>query len=193
MHTYIYAKQNFFAGEKFSSLREINENACTWLKKVNDRIHSTTKEMPSERLKRENLQTVAINKLYDLSTVKYRSVFNDCHFSYEANLYSVPYKYAGKEVSIKEKDGNIKVIYRNEIIAEHTLLTHDKGRYVTNPKHLEGLKELRCSHGIKKPNRKDAKSCVSTQTIDTVIIKNTKYQSIMQIENHDLTKYEELQ
>lgn len=131
-----YARINFFAGEEFNSISEMNQKAKDWLNKVNDRIHTTTREKPFDRLAKEDL--LRVNKYYDLSEIFYREVFKDCHFSYKGNKYSVPHKYANKEVILKLSVLSIEVFYRNELIASHEI-TNDKGRYVTNKEHFEGL------------------------------------------------------
>jgi len=42
----LYVRQNFFAGEEFTSLNDINRKSQEWLKAINARIHSTTKQQP---------------------------------------------------------------------------------------------------------------------------------------------------
>jgi len=145
-----YVKSNFFAGEEFRSLREVNERALEWLNKVNNRVHGTTKEIPIKRLERENLISVTHKDLYNLRETIYRKVCIDCHFSYKANFYSVPYKYAGKEISIKVEGEEIVVSYRRDEIARHKPLKREKGVYVTKKEHLEGLKEQRYGFGKKR-------------------------------------------
>jgi len=132
-----YARMNFFAGEEFKSISEMNEKARDWLNKVNGKIHNTTREKPFDRLPKEDL--LQVNKYYDLSEVFYREVFKDCHFTYKGNKYSVPHKYANKEVALKLSGLSIDVFYRNELIASHEI-SSDKGRYVTNKEHFEGLR-----------------------------------------------------
>ena len=136
-----YVRDNFFAGEDFRSLSNINESAQTWLYKVNNKIHGSTHEKPFERLKKENLSTV-IGRLYDLSKVYYRKVQLDCHFSFKANFYSVPISYAGKEIIVKEIDNTIHVIYREQKIAYHKIEETYKGCYITAPAHSLEIKEL---------------------------------------------------
>lgn len=148
----LYAKQNFFSGEEFISLRELNEKALEWLEKIKNRIHSTTKQQPFERLKREGLISIKDKNFYDTSVISYRRVFKDCHFSYGGNFYSVPFRYAGKEVAIREDESTIiTVMYREQIIAGHHLEKERKGRYITEPAHLEGLKEIRMGRMIRRP------------------------------------------
>lgn len=188
----LYAKRNFFAGEEFISLKQINKKALEWLNKINNRIHNTTKQKPKIRLKKEGLIPIEGKRLYDTSTISYRRVFNDCHFSYKANLYSVPYEYAGKEVAVQEEEpAKLTVIYRNRVIAEHILNEKGKGEYITNPFHIEGLKALRMSHSLKKP-KKEAMVKQSKEEALTVSMILGKQEDIEPIQERDLALYEEV-
>lgn len=137
-----YVKSNFYAGEEFSSISEINEKSKIWLDKINNRIHSTTKEKPFDRLKREGLISIDNKKSYDLSEIFYRKVQTDCRFCFNSNFYSVPFKYAGKEISLKISENNIEIYYRNDLIAEH-VLSDDKHKDIVIEEHFSGLKEIR--------------------------------------------------
>lgn len=140
-NTVRFVRENFYNGREFRTLEEINQKALEWLNKVNNRIHSTTHEKPSERLKKENLIKIA-GKFYDLSKIYYRKVQTDCHFSFKANFYSCPIKFAGKEVVIKEIDNNVFVYYRDERIAIHTLEDNRKGGYFTLFSHMQEIREM---------------------------------------------------
>ena len=183
----LYVRQNFFAGEEFTSLNDINRKSQEWLKAINARIHSTTKQQPIERLKLEELLPIKDKKMYDTSIIKYRRVFNDCHFSYEGNFYSVPYKYAGKEISVKEESNEITVFYRQEIIAQHTLLSVAKGQRISTPSHFEGLREIRMSCTLRKPKEPGCR--------DKVLTVSTLLNGIITVEPvkaHSLALYEEV-
>lgn len=181
----LYVRQNFFAGEEFTSLNNINKGSQEWLKIVNARIHSTTKQQPVERLKLEGLLLIKDKKTYDTSVIKYRRVFNDCYFSYGGNFYSVPYKYAGKEISIKAEANEITVFYRQEIIARHMLIAL-KGQRISTSAHFEGLREVRMSHTARKPKEPD-KSDVFL-TVSTLL---GRMITIEPVETHNLALYEE--
>lgn len=183
-NTVDYVKDNFLNGEEFT-FQEMNEQRFEWLDKVHNLIHCTTKEKSIERFKRENLISLENKCLYDTSTVSYRKVFSESHFCYKANRYSVPYKYVGKEVGIKENDSKIKVIYQNEEIAEHTVNTTDKGIYITNKEHLKGLEEIKRSHGIIKPKNK--KQYKNTNESNVIIL----YSPMLTVEQRNLCEYEE--
>ncbi len=140
-NTVRFVRENFFNGSDFRSINEINQKSNEWLHKVNNRIHGTTHEKPTERFKRENLIQIS-GKLYDLSKIYYRKVQTDCHFSFKANFYSCPMRFAGKEVIVKEIDQNIFVYYRDERIAFHSLEDKFKGGYITSPSHYLEIKEV---------------------------------------------------
>ena len=177
-----FVKDNFFKGESFHSLKQINEEAMKWLEEKNNRLHRTTMEKPFDRLKREGLNSMENKKLYDLVETEYRKVFSDCRFHYEGNFYSCPPKYVGKEISIKriEKD-KIEFSYRGEAIDIHKL---SKGKRVdvVNEIHFEGLKELRQSHPIIRPEKKKK---LDLQELEHVS------QMFEGVSERDLNRYEE--
>jgi transposase len=135
-----FVRGNFWPGLTFSSLADLNRQGWAWMEAVNHQPHSTTREVPYERLKRENLRSIAAQPDYDTSYVSYRQVQKDCLFSYRGNHYSVPHRYAGKAVVVKEPVGGevIRVCYQQEQIAAHRLAT-GKGTLVIAPEHYHGL------------------------------------------------------
>lgn len=88
-NTVRYVRNDFFAGEKFYSLNDLNHKALLWLEDVNNTIHSTTFEVPFARLKREDLIPVK-GSLYDLSKCYYRKVFIDSHINFNAKKILSP-------------------------------------------------------------------------------------------------------
>lgn len=192
-----YVRDNFFEGEDFRSLSEINSDALSWLYKVNSKIHGTTHEAPLERLKRENL-TPIVGKFYDLSTIYYRKVGIDCHFSFKANFYSTPIEYAGKEVVIKEVDDGIHVVYREQKIAFHKLEENYKGIYITSPSHHYEIKltsEKRSKQAWKNRSR-DRK--IKNKELEQIEYKKINFNSnqllrnFEEVQSRDLNIYQEL-
>jgi len=141
-----YVRRNFFAGERFRSLSEINRRAREWLMKINRRIHATTHEKPFERLSQENLMPLA-QRAYDITEIVYRKVSLESHVHFRTNRYSVPYQYAGKEVALKVLENRLQMIYRQEVIAEHEIEQHSQHQWITQVSHWEGLKALRYGSG----------------------------------------------
>jgi hypothetical protein len=50
-----FVKQNFWPGISFGSLADLNQQAHAWMEKVNHQVHSTTREVPYQRLPKERL------------------------------------------------------------------------------------------------------------------------------------------
>lgn len=138
---YYYIWQDFFIGRKLEGLDDLNQKALLWLNTLaNTRIHGTTKEVPFERLKRENLLPLK-ERLYDTSYVGPRKASLDCFISYEGNRYSIPYKYASKTLTIRADKGKLKIYTsgQDEPVAVH-LIFKGKGKDIVDPKHTEGIK-----------------------------------------------------
>jgi transposase len=50
--TVLFVRDNFFTGIRYDSLNDLNGQAIVWCYKVNAKRHSTTGEIPFERLKK---------------------------------------------------------------------------------------------------------------------------------------------
>jgi transposase len=139
-NTVNFVRVNFFEGEYFYSLDEMNRQGVLWLQRINGQIHQGIHERPVDRFKNEQL--VVLTKQYDLRPAVYRNVMIDSYIQYETNRYSVPYQYVKKEVSVKKEGQRIEIYYRNDCIARHDL-SLEMHQIITNPVHLQGLKEKR--------------------------------------------------
>lgn len=136
-----YVKSNFFLGLEFTSLDDLNSKGGQWLQRVNSQVHGTTKEVPFERLKQEKpLLTDLTNKPdFKLSEVFYRKAGVDCLVPLESSFYSVPPKFAGREVSLKKDNDQIRIFYRGETITEHKIMP--KGSISFLQQHKEELEK----------------------------------------------------
>lgn len=67
-----YLRYDFFLGVQASSLEELNNKAKIWLERVNSQVHGTTKEVPSEKLKQEDLISTRNVPPYDTSNLNFR-------------------------------------------------------------------------------------------------------------------------
>jgi transposase len=152
-NTIRYVKSDFFMGIKAASLEQLNNEARTWLERVNSQVHGTTREVPYERLKQENLQSIHDVPPYDTSKVLMRKVSRECYVHYQGNRYSVPYKYAGYNVEVKADDTTLTIYYGKTRICSHDLLT---GVYKVSKdkEHFKGLlKQIQEEN--KRPYRKN--------------------------------------
>lgn len=136
-----YVRNNFFEGESFASLAELNHKLSIWLNEINQKIHHTTHKRPIEMLNEEGL--IAFHKAFDLTRIYYRQVGLDAHVHFDGNKYSVPHEFAKKEVSIKKKKDEIYIYYRNECIAQHKLHLISEGKFITHCVHKEKLAKER--------------------------------------------------
>ena len=135
-----FLRGNFWPGLSFTSLEDLNRQAWVWMEEVNQQPHRTTREVPYQRLARENLRALSGQPDYDTSYVAYRQVAKDCLVSYRGNRYSVPHRYAGKTVVVKEPVGGglIRLCYQQQTIAEHQLAS-GQGGMVIQEEHYGGL------------------------------------------------------
>ena len=121
-----YVRGNFWVGLHYLDLADLNEQARAWLDGVaNVRVHQTTRAVPFERLREERGKLTPIEEVapYDASYVSQRKVTKDCLVSYQGVRYSVPHRYAGKVVTVREPVGDgggvIHIHFQDERIATH--------------------------------------------------------------------------
>lgn len=135
-----YLRTSFWPGVRFESLADLNRQAFHWCEEVNRRVHATTREIPIERWPNETLLSIEGRPDYDTSYRSHRQVSKDCLLSYRGNRYSVPYRYAGKTVTVREglDSGAIRVFHQQDCVAEHRL-AHGQGEMVIEASHYSSL------------------------------------------------------
>jgi hypothetical protein len=104
--------------------------------------------VPYDRLHQERLLRIDEQPDYDTSYMEDRRVAKDCTLSYRGNRYSVPHRYAGKTVVVREPvaGGAIEICRGIEVIAEHRLAP-GRGVIVMDPAHYEGIRGPRRERG----------------------------------------------
>ena len=123
-------------GIKYNSLNDLNGQALAWNNKVNGKIHSTTNEIPFERLKKEGLNP--IQREYIIDKINLRRVQKDCLISFAGNQYSVPAEYIGKDVAVIGMDNMLCAYHDGKQIAVHRI-SYQKKDMVVNPVHYQKL------------------------------------------------------
>lgn len=132
---YSYIRSSFFIGTEFSGLTDLNEKGRNWLDSVaNVRVHGTTQAIPFERLKEENLNPLR-GEDYVLEHSEMRKSTKDCYISFERNLYSVPYQYSCRDLTVRLKGEDLRIFYGDELIATHRV-SYQKGQMITDQKHF---------------------------------------------------------
>ncbi len=140
-----YIKNNCFKGRDFNTYEEAAEFLSNWLdKKANKRIHGTTKKIPFEIYKSEELPQLQSlpDDEFIFSKSEKATVRTDCHIVYAGNLYSVPYSYIGMDVDVIEVNQLLKIFYEGKEIALHTLLRNVKGEHRTDKNHYPRNKTI---------------------------------------------------
>lgn len=151
-----YVQDNFFLGLEFTDLDDLNAKARAWMQKVNSKPHSTTKEPPFERLKKEEHFLMKIDERkpdYKISDVLYRKARNNCLVSVRGSDYSVHPRYANKDVEVRVDEDFVKIFYRGQEIVCHKKI--EKGDISFVDAHKEEL-EKNCFYMPKQnlPKRK---------------------------------------
>lgn len=119
-----YVKDNFFLGTEFTDLNDLNMKARAWLDKVNSQVHSTTGEAPVDRLKAEKSFLIQLEGRpdYRISEVLYRKARSSCLVSVYSGEYSVPPKYANRDVEVRMGDEQLGIFYKGNEIAHHRIV-----------------------------------------------------------------------
>ena len=133
-----FVKRDFFMGSSFCSFSDINNQLCSWLNRVNNRVHGTTYEIPAERFKHENLKALDGLPPYIVIREMMRKISRDSHISYSGNRYSVPYIYAGREARVQIDGDRLGIFVGSEKVCEHEILTGSH-RISRNKEHFRGL------------------------------------------------------
>ena len=136
-----YLRMNFWPRIKVvTGLADLNTQVRLWLDTTcNVRVHRTTRKVPLSEHKLEPLRTIN-QELFLLTDLQSRKVANDCVISFESNYYSVPFRYVGRRVGVKDLRNGTIAIYDElgRCIANHPKL-FGKYQYQKNKKHFEGI------------------------------------------------------
>jgi len=139
--SFYYIEQHFIKGGSFNSMDDLSLRAKEFINNLNFRTHSTTQQIPAILFEKEKKYLLPLPKRrYTDSLKELRKVNWDCLISYDGCRYSVPNRFAGKDVFVKKVKGYILKIYTTsgEIVAEH-IISSTKGLTIINNEHYEGL------------------------------------------------------
>jgi transposase len=154
-NTVKYVKGNFLSIQDTNNIAALNRRKRDWLFKINNKVHSTTKEIPFKRLPKENLQDIKLVSAYDLYYMESRKVFNDSTFSFRSQRYSVPPAYIGKTVTVKYRPSveRIDVYFKEKFLTQHR--TDNIEQYIIKKSHRHEIWKI--WRGDKKLYYKKAK------------------------------------
>ena len=122
-----YLKKNFMKRRHQPNLHALNEDVRKWLDQTaNKKLNGTTNESPLKRFELEpkHLGSSNMRSAFPLAHWEIREVSRDSFISYNGKRYSVPFRFVGQKVKIKETlDHHIEIYDEFECIAKHPILT----------------------------------------------------------------------
>jgi transposase len=120
-----YLRRNFICGlqgREPTGLIDLNSELRWWLAEVaNQRVHGTTHEQVMVRWEadRAAMHLIKGRRPYPYTDDEQRKVARDAYVSWKGSRYSVPWRYAGKEVWVRDHGPAVEIRYSAERIAVH--------------------------------------------------------------------------
>jgi transposase len=139
-----YVRRNFLCGlqgREPSNLVDLNAELRRWVSEVaNQRVHGTTREQVLIRWDEDQFSMQPVNGRlpYPYADDEQRKVARDAYVSWQGSRYSVPWRYAGKEVWVREQGRDVEVRCGAELIARHAPAVR-RHQVVTRSEHHEGI------------------------------------------------------
>jgi hypothetical protein len=117
-----YAREDFFRGESFRDLAEMQTRALSWARDLaGTRVHGTTRQVPRgvfERVEQPTLLPLAPEP-FDRPMWAWATVHPDHHIQFGRALYSVPTRYLGKRVEVRGDSRLVRIYHSGELIKVH--------------------------------------------------------------------------
>lgn len=133
-----YVKKNALAGKRFGSWSHLTAWLLEWSTTIADqRIHGTTHEVPLVRFALEQLTPLGSRLPYQRERVKLRIVPPDALVAISAARYSVPVRYVGAQVRIRETTSGYEILHEDTVIARHPRA--ERHQVLMDPAHYAGL------------------------------------------------------
>lgn len=137
-----YLRKNFLCGREANGFSDLRSQIRTWVWQVaNQRVHGTTRRLVFAAWQEEkpHLSPGTGRAAYPFATEETRRVSRDAYVSWKGNRYSVPWRVAGGEVSLRELDGHLEIRRAQETLARHLLCSPGQHQVVTVAAHHEGI------------------------------------------------------
>lgn len=138
-------RYSFWPGRRFADFGDLNGQAAGWRDQyANRREHRATGKVPDlvfEASERMHLGALR-NEAYETDDVTSARVDPFGRVRFDRNEYSVPWTLVGKMLVVKGDDSEVRLYYGPRRVAGHARC-YQSGREVVNPKHSEGLAEVK--------------------------------------------------
>ncbi|MGH2719793.1 MAG: IS21 family transposase, partial [Actinomycetota bacterium] len=118
-----YVRESFFAGRELGSLGAWRADAIRWAKEVAGARHSRALDGASPLMvfiatEADKLIPLPVTA-FELARWSRAKVHADCHVKVAKTLYSVPWRYIGKEVDVRATPGTVAIYLESTLIKTH--------------------------------------------------------------------------
>jgi len=117
-----FAQRSFFAGEDFAGIADAQRRAEDWCRvRAGMRVHGTTRQRPAEVFAQVEAPALlpAPEQPYRVPAWSQAKVQRDFHVRAHNAFYSVPYRLAGQQVSVRADGTLVKIYHRSQVIRTH--------------------------------------------------------------------------
>lgn len=138
-----YIRYNFWPGRSPADTEDLNRQAFGWRDQfANKRIHATTRKIPELVFDQEKPHLHALREGFDADEVRSLKVSHQFRASFDANDYSVPWRLAGRILTLRADDHSVNFYSGRKRITAHPRCWK-KDNAIVNPKHQEGLEQTK--------------------------------------------------
>lgn len=141
-----YIEEQFVKGSRFASMEDVNQKGKEFVNDWCNEVHTTTKRIPNEFYETEEkmaLQQLPKGRLNIQKQLVKRIVSYDSYISVSTNKYSLPVKYAGKQVQYRLVYGFRIEVYTMDMGHILTLEQKDlKNGIYKNDEHYADIKTV---------------------------------------------------
>ncbi len=117
-----FVQRSFFAGERFADLADARRRVEDWCRRrAGMRVHGTTRQRPAEVFAQAEagLLLPAPDQPYRVPAWGEAKVGRDFHVRAQNAFYSVPYRLAGQQVSVRADGTLVKIYHRGQVVRTH--------------------------------------------------------------------------
>lgn len=117
-----FVQVSFFAGEQFADLADAQRRAEDWCRvRAGMRVHGTTRRRPAEVFAQLEAPALlpAPDQPYRVPAWSEAKVQRDFHVRAQNAFYSVPYRLAGQQVTVRADGTLVKIYHRGQVIRTH--------------------------------------------------------------------------
>lgn len=137
-----YIKNNFFNAREFNSLEDVNLQLHHWIQNRKSHNHPTDrKQTILSCFQQEDLLPLPLKALFPkrYETVK---VGKQPYVNFEANRYSIPFKYAFNSLLLHVGMNDLEIYHENELVALH-VRSFEKDKIIEDKEHIDELCKYR--------------------------------------------------